>query len=133
MNIDIQGLGFPVTTALADHARRRLRFGLIRHSDRIRRIVVRLGDMNGPRGGEDKFCRIRVYLLDAPVAVVCDIGADLYAVIDRTADRVGRVVVKLLDRSRSGRQRVQGAFAAPEAVEIVAGRVGTTLQADAGH
>jgi ribosome-associated translation inhibitor RaiA len=109
MNIDIQSLGFPITPALADHARRRLRFGLTRHSDRIQRIVVRLGDQNGPRGGKAMFCRIRVYLLDAPVAVIVDIGTDLYAVIDRTADRAGRVVVKHLDRSRSGACRVRGA------------------------
>lgn len=109
MNIDIQSLGFPITNALAEHARRRLRFGLTRHSDRIQRVVVRVGDQNGPRGGEDKFCRIRVYLLDAPVAVMADVGSDLYAVIDRTADRVGRAVVKHLDRSRSGLRRGRAA------------------------
>ncbi len=108
MNIDVQSLGFPITLALADHARRRLRFALTRHNDRIRRVVVRLGDENGPRGGADKFCRIRVYLIDAPVAVIVDIGSDLYAVIDRTVDRVGRVVVKHLDRSRDSGRRVRG-------------------------
>jgi putative sigma-54 modulation protein len=108
MNVDIQSLGFPITAALSDHASRRLRFGLTRHSDRIQRVVVRVGDKNGPRGGVDKFCRIQVYLFDAPVAVVEDIGLDLYAVIDRAADRVGRVVVKHLDRSRIGRRDVRG-------------------------
>ena len=108
MNIDVQSLGFPITLALADHARRRLRFALTRHNDRIRRVVVRLGDENGPRGGADKFCRIRVYLIDAPVAVIADIGSDLYGVIDRTVDRVSRVVVKHLDRSRDNGRRVRG-------------------------
>jgi ribosome-associated translation inhibitor RaiA len=108
MNIDVQSLGFPITAAPADHVRRRLRFGLTRHSDRIQRIVVRLGDQNGPHGGEDKFCRIQVHLLDAPVAVIVDVGTDLYTVIDRTADRVGRLVVRHLDRSRSGERRVRG-------------------------
>jgi len=107
MNIDVQSLGFPITLALADHARRRLRFALTRHHDRIRRVVVRLGDENGPRGGADKFCRIRVYLIDAPVAVIADIGSDLYGVIDRTVDRVSRVVVKHLDRSRDNGRRVR--------------------------
>jgi putative sigma-54 modulation protein len=108
MNIEIQGLDFPITAALAEHARRRLRFGLTRHSYRIHRVVVRLGDQNGPRGGEDKVCRIRVYLLNAPVAVIVDVGADLYAVIDRAADRAGRAVVKHLDRSRGRVRRVCG-------------------------
>ncbi len=66
---------------------------LTRHTERV---VVRPGDENGPQGGVDKFCRVRVYLFDAPVAVVEDIGLNLYAVIDRATDRVGRAVVKHL-------------------------------------
>ncbi len=108
MNVDIQSLGFPITAALSEQAKRRLRFGLTRHSDRIQRVVVRLGDDNGPRGGVDKFCCIQVYLVDAPVAIIKDIGPDLSAAIDRAADRVSRVVVKHLDRSRDGRRRVRG-------------------------
>ena len=67
-------------------------------------VVVRFGESSRRRVGADKFCRIRVYLVDAPVAVIADVGADLYAVIDRAADRVGRVVVKNLGRSRFGRR-----------------------------
>ena len=118
MNIDIQSLGFPITGALSDHAKRRLRFVLTRRSDRIQRIVVRLGDENGPRGGADKFCRIQVYLIDAPVAAVEDIAADLYAAIDRATDRVGRVVVKHLDRLRSGRRYGRGSENAPPPAEF---------------
>ena len=108
MNIDIQCLSFPTTVALSEHAERRLRFALTRHTDRIRRVVVRLGDANGPRGGLDKFCRIRVYLSDAPVAVVEDIGCDLYVVIDRATDRMGRVVVTQLCRSRASWRQGRG-------------------------
>lgn len=108
MNVDIQSQGFPLTSALSDHARRRLRFGLTRHGERIQRVVLRLGDENGPRGGVDKFCRIQVYLVNAPVAVIEDIGPDLYVVIDRAADRAVRLVVKHLDRSRDSGRRVGG-------------------------
>ena len=79
-----------------------------RHADRIQRVVVRFGEASRRRVGADKFCRIRVYLFDAPVAVIAEVGADLYAVIDRATDRVGRVVVKHLDRSRFGRRREPG-------------------------
>ena len=113
MNVDIQSVRFPMTVALSQHATRRLGFVLARHGDQIRRVVVRFGDASRRRIGADKFCRIRVYLFDAPVAVIADVGADLYAVIDRAADRVGRVVVKHVDRSRLGRQRrADGAAAA---------------------
>ncbi len=104
MNIDIQSVRVPMTTAFSDHATRRLGFVMSRHADRIQRVVVRFGESSRRRVGADKFCRIRVYLVDAPVAVIADVGADLYAVIDRAADRVGRVVVKNLGRSRFGRR-----------------------------
>jgi len=119
MNIDIHAQGFAVTHALAEHVRRRLGFVLARHGDRVRRVAVRLGDENGPRGGVDKFCRIQVQLLDAPTAAIEDVGADLYAVIDRAADRVGRVVVKHVDRQlegrRAGRRGVAEAWGASSA------------------
>ena len=104
MNVDLQSQGFALTAALTDHVRRRLGFVLARHSDRIQSVSVRVGDENGPRGGADKFCRIRVHLIDAPVATVEDIGVDLYAVIDRAADRVGRIVVKYIDRRHDTRR-----------------------------
>lgn len=97
--VEIHGQGFTVTQALAEHVRRRLGFVLTRHNDRIQRVAVRVGDENGPRGGIDKYCRIRVHLVDAPVAMVEEVGTNLYAAIDRAAERVGRVVVKHLDRT----------------------------------
>lgn len=105
MQFDIQSLNFPATAALASHTRRRLGFGLTRHADRITRVVVRMGDENGPRGGPDKFCRLQVNLVDAPQVVISDCGPDLYAVIDRASDRAARAVAKQLERNQFGRQR----------------------------
>ena len=100
MRIDIQGRGFSLTAPLLDHTQQRLRFALTRSRDRIKRVVVRLGDTNGPRGGEDKFCKIQVVLEHAPPVLIEDTGADLYAVIDRAAERAGRNVAKHIERRR---------------------------------
>ena len=62
MRINSYGSGFPITTALMDHTGRRPRFALARRSDRIVRVAATTGDSNGPRGDEDKFCRIRIHL-----------------------------------------------------------------------
>ncbi len=102
MRIDIQGRGFALTAALLGHANGRLRLALAPSQDRIKRVVVRLGDVNGPRGGEDKFCKIQVVLDGAPHVLIEDAGADLYAVIDRAADRAGRNAVKHVARLREG-------------------------------
>jgi len=115
MHFDIQSIDFPNTAALTSHVRRRLGFGLTRHGDRISRVVVRLGDENGPRGGPDKFCHLQVSLVDAPQVVIRDCGPDLYAVIDRASDRAARAVAKQLERNRFGRQRpnLSGALQLP--------------------
>ncbi len=104
MQFDIRSIDFPCSSALTSHTRRRLGFGLARHANRVTRIVVRLGDENGPRGGPDKFCRLQVFLVDAPPVVTHDCGADLYAVIDRASARAARAVAKQLELSRFGRQ-----------------------------
>lgn len=98
MRIDIQSLGFSLTAPLLDHIERRLLFALARTSKRIKRVVIRLGDANGSRGGEDKFCRMQVYLKHAPPVLIDDAGVDLYAAIDRVAERARRNVVKRINR-----------------------------------
>ena len=98
MRINIQGMGFPLTAPLLDHTERRLQFALTRTRNRIKRVVVRLGETNVSRGGEDKFCRMQVYLEHAPPVLIEDTGADLYAVIDRVAERAGRNVANHVDR-----------------------------------
>jgi putative sigma-54 modulation protein len=117
MNVDIQALGFSITPALTAHAQRRLGFVLTRRSDRIRRVVVRLGDENGPRGGSDKFCRIQVYLADAAVAVIEQTGEDMYTVIDRATDRAGRTVGRHLDHALVSRKKLRRSAAVPNTVE----------------
>ena len=104
MRIDIKGLGFPLTAALLGHTKRRLRFAFTRTSDRITRVVVRLGDANGPRGGEDKFCRMQMYLEGAAPVLIEDAGVDLYTVIDRVAQRASRSVAKRVDRRQENVQ-----------------------------
>ncbi|MEN8180163.1 MAG: HPF/RaiA family ribosome-associated protein [Pseudomonadota bacterium] len=53
MKIDIQTRNFSLTDALRSHAERRLRFALTFCDDQIKRVVMRLSDANGPRGGGD--------------------------------------------------------------------------------
>jgi putative sigma-54 modulation protein len=100
MRFNIQSRGFPLTEPLIEHAERRLQFALTRATDRIKRVVVRLGDSNGPRGGEDKFCRVQVVLAHAPPVLIEDAGADLFSVIDRVSERAGRNVVRCLERQK---------------------------------
>jgi putative sigma-54 modulation protein len=65
MRIDIQTSGFKLTGGLREHTERRLRFALSWAVHDVRKVVVRLSDINGPRGGNDNSrqagCRDRGY------------------------------------------------------------------------
>jgi len=100
MLIDIQARNFSLTPALLDHIERRLGFALSSRDEHIQRIVVRLSDINGPKGGEDKCCHIQVVLPKLTDVVIEDIEVDMYVAIDRAADRAGRTVGRRLARQR---------------------------------
>ncbi len=87
MQIDIQAHNFPLTDALRGHVERRLGFALSARDDHIQRMMIRLSDINGPRGGADKRCHVQVVLANLPAVVIEDTEADLYAAIDRASDR----------------------------------------------
>lgn len=100
MNIDIHGRHVDISETLRVHVERRLRFALGRLSHRIVRVHVWLTDLNGPRGGIDKRCRIEVVGHKGTVAVE-DTDADAYVVIDLAAERIRRMARRLADRERS--------------------------------
>ncbi len=101
MQIDIQARDFSLTEALREHAERRLRFALTCCDDHIHKIVMRLSDINGPRGGKDKHCHLQVVLAGLPDVVIEDIETDMYVAIDRATDRAGRTLVRKIDRQKS--------------------------------
>ena len=101
MQIDIQARNFSLTDALRGHVIRRLYFTLSTRVDHIQHVVVRLSDTNGPRGGEDKRCQINVKLPRLPDVVIEDTKVNLYAAIDRAADRAARTVGRRLSRQRN--------------------------------
>ncbi|MCU7843257.1 MAG: HPF/RaiA family ribosome-associated protein [Candidatus Thiodiazotropha sp. (ex Monitilora ramsayi)] len=101
MQIDIQARNFYLTEAIRDHTKRRLHFTLSCCKDRIQRVVVKLSDINGPRGGADKRCQVHVTLAALPDVLVEDIEADLYVAIDRATDRTGRTVIRRISRQHT--------------------------------
>ena len=62
MKIEMQSRGIELTEHLKAYVDRRVRFALSRHSQHVRRIHVRLADLNGPRGGLDSRCQLEVFV-----------------------------------------------------------------------
>ena len=101
MQVDIQAHGFTLTGGLREYVLKRLAYSLSHGDGHIVRVIVRLSDINGPRGGEDKRCLIEARLKHAPEVVIEDTERDLYLAIDRAAERAGRTLARRLARQRS--------------------------------
>lgn len=66
----------------------------------VERSSVRVEDVNGPRGGADKRCRIKVVLHGLPSVVVEEQHASLQAAMDGALIRMERAVRRATDRRR---------------------------------
>lgn len=101
MNIDIQSKSISLPAMSREFIERRLNFALGRVGARLRRIRVRLSDVNGPRGGVDKRCQIQATLNGVGEIVIEDTQADLLKAISRAAERIGHNVMHRLERVRT--------------------------------
>ena len=106
MRLAIRSQDLDIGQRLRGSIERRLRFVLGRFGTRIGSVTVHLADLNGPRGGLDKRCRIVVRLVRAGQVFVEDTDADLGAVVDRATDRVGQAVRRELERRHNWRARL---------------------------
>ena len=104
MQIDIQARGFKLTEATRTYCDRRLRFALGSMVGDVHSVTIRLADQNGPRGGIDTRCSIRVTLRDGPLVIILQEDTDLYVAIDRAVDRASRTAARRLDKTLSNRR-----------------------------
>jgi len=104
MLLDIHGHGLSLDEAVRERVHRRLWFALGRLKEHVGQVSVYLTDVNGPRGGEDKRCRVVVDVLGHDQVVVEDTDCDVQGAIDRAADRVGQAVRRKLDRVQTVRR-----------------------------
>lgn len=118
MMIDLRSANVPISEALREHIVRRLDFATRRFASRVSRIVVRLVDVNGPKGGADKRCRIIAYLEPTGSVMIEATDADAYAAASQAATRLDERVARALARerprapgTRRGRTRLRDATA----------------------
>jgi ribosome-associated translation inhibitor RaiA len=96
--------------------RRKLGMKLGKFTTAIERITVRMTDANGPRGGVDHVCNVKVVLSGLPSVVVERRDASPHAVIDLALRATEQAVRRSVGRRRMKplRRRNQAARAAPE-------------------
>ncbi len=106
MELLIKGRHLDVSEPLRAYTVRRLRFALGPFARQLINVEVRLADTNGPRGGIDKACAVKVLLRTLTVVFAKAEGTDIYSTVDRAATRVRTAVSRSLSRRRADRRDV---------------------------
>ena len=85
--------------ALREYASHRLSLALRRFESRVRRVIVRVSDLNGPRRGVDSKCSITVDLVDGRRIFVDATTAWPFASVTRAAGRLNEALRRQIERT----------------------------------
>jgi putative sigma-54 modulation protein len=103
MKIEVRFRGLSSSDALREHASRRVHFHLSRFGKEVTSVLMRIADINGPKGGVDKRCQVTVRGPRFGSATLDDLSGDAYSAVDIAVERIGRAVRRELRRVRSKR------------------------------
>jgi putative sigma-54 modulation protein len=106
MNIEIKQDKMELQKSLIANIRQHIAADLKRFDRMIKLVCVKIADINGPHGGEDKSCRIQVFLKRAKSVIIEERGASLLAVASRAIARIDMAMFRMADR-RNERRRVK--------------------------
>jgi ribosome-associated translation inhibitor RaiA len=98
--VAVRTSGLGVDPDLRRRIHRRLGWRLGKFAPRIERLTVRFEDVNGPRGGIDVACQIKVVISGVPSVVVTELAGTPIAAFDRAGQRIERVVRRTIGRAR---------------------------------
>jgi hypothetical protein len=96
----IRVLGVEMQDHDRDTIAQRLGMKLGKFASSIERITVRLSDANGPKGGRDQICKIKVVLSGLPSIVVEEKASMLPEAIDRAMQATALAVRRRIQRRR---------------------------------
>jgi putative sigma-54 modulation protein len=100
MELEIRGQNLRVGDQLHEQVERQMNFALGQFKTWISGVSVQLEDVNGPKGGVDKRCRVLVSMKGGKTLKIEDLDADITTAVNRAADRVGQVVSREVDKRR---------------------------------
>ncbi len=98
MDVRLLDRNVGVTAEQREGIDRCLQYAFDRFSSHIRHIDVSLSDVNGPKGGDDLQCRMKIVLDGKGEIMVEGKSVSVEALISETADRAALAVSKRLDR-----------------------------------
>ena len=105
MQLKVTVNGFPPKPLLRAYITRRIHFALDRFERHIERVIVHLTDLNGPRKGDDKRCRIAVEFRRGGDLMVTETRSDEMAAVYFAAARLQYRIANRMVSARASREK----------------------------
>ena len=96
----IRVIGAEIADTDRDHISRKLGMKLGKFASSIERVTVRLTDANGPKGGRDQVCNIKVVLSGLPSVVVEERDSRFQRAVSRAINSTALAVRRTVQRRR---------------------------------
>lgn len=119
MNIEIRATNLEISAALEEHVTTKISAAVRARRDQLERVLVRLSDINGPKGGRDIHCHV-VARLCGRTLVVHDLSENAYDAATHAAARLSELMVSVVERHRPSRKSVR--YATPVSSMRLSGR-----------
>ena len=100
MKLELRARHLTLKPRLRQLCDRYLFYALGRFEDRIRRVQLWIEDVNGPRGGRDLRCRLRICLRRGGSFSVAWLAERAEAAIDEVFDRARSALLRRIQRQR---------------------------------
>lgn len=107
MKFTIYSHPFELTSGIENYIRKKLEKTLSK-SPALTEVSVTVSDINGPRGGEDKECKLQFSIAGKGRFVIKDTKSDLYHAIDSAAHRARHTISKVNSRRSKDKQLREG-------------------------
>lgn len=101
MQVDVRFRGLESSAHFAQYAQRRVHQHLSRFGREIGDVVLRISDVNGPRGGRDKLCQLAVRGPGIGALHLSETHDDLYAGLDIALGRLDHTIGRAIERARA--------------------------------
>lgn len=101
MQIEIQARRVPLSRKVRNYFKSQVQIAMGRYDERITKVSLWLSDINGPKGGSDKNCRMKITMAGKPDVVIVETRENLHLAINLAIARAGKAVMRKIDRQRS--------------------------------
>jgi putative sigma-54 modulation protein len=107
MKIVVRFLGMLPSVTLRQHSERQALLHLGRYGRDLSSVAIRIRDVNGPKGGVDKECRVFAKGPRLGFSTLVELSEDAYQAVDAAIARLTRTIARGQERARDWKSGLQ--------------------------